>query len=129
MKYLQVVEIKNALTELGKERLPIAYEVAKNIRICNKIIDETSEISREMFEKFSDKDANEKPIQVPDDKNNGQMTMTITDPMNLKMYQEELTKILNSEHLVEFIKIPKARIQNEKLTANVVVPLIDVVIE
>jgi hypothetical protein len=129
MKYFQILEVKNALTELGKERLPIAYEVAKNIRLCNKVIEETAELSREMFEKFADKDKDGKPVQVPDENNQGQMTMKITDPANLLSYQEEIGKILNADHDMEFVKIPKVRIQSEKLTATTIVPLIDIVIE
>jgi hypothetical protein len=129
MKYFQILEVKNALTELGKERLPIAYEVAKNIRLCNKVIEETAELSREMFEKFADKDKDGKPVQVPDENNQGQMTMKITDQANLLSYQEEIGKILNADHDMEFVKIPKVRIQSEKLTATTIVPLIDIVIE
>jgi len=129
MKYYQILEVKNALTDLGRERLPIAYEVAKNIRICNKIIDETAELSKDMFEKFADKGSDNKPIMVPDEKNGNQPTMKITDAVNLAAYQEEIMKILNADHKVEFIKISKIRIQSEKLTASMIVPLIDAIIE
>jgi len=128
MKYLQIVEIKSALTELSKERLPIAYEIAKNIRICNNAIQEMTELSRTIFENFADKDEDGNFIkhQVGDDPNNMQLKISNSDALN--QYQIEFVKLLDVEHDVHFVMIPKARIQTENLLADVLIPLIDVII-
>ena len=55
--------------------------------------------------------------------------MRITDPVMLKNYRDEIERVLNEDHELAFIKIPRSRIQSERLTAAMLVPLIDVVIE
>ena len=132
MKHMQIVEIKNALTDLGRERLPIAYEIAKNLRICNNFIQETADLSKALFEQFADRDTEGNLINYPVETPPGQpeqSQMKISDPAKLKAYQVELVKVLDADHEVDFVKIPKIRIQSEKLVASVVVPLIDVIIE
>jgi hypothetical protein len=129
MKHIEILEVKKALEELGKERLPVAYEVAKNTRICEKILNETSDILREIFEKYADRDEQGTPIQHQDSDPTKGSTMKITDPAMLKNYRDEIERVLNEDHEVTFVKIPRSRIQSERLTASMLVPLIDVVIE
>lgn len=129
MKYFQIVEIKNALTELGKERLPVAYEIAKNIRICNNAVQETQDINKALIEKFCDKNEDGTPKNYPVEGHPEQSQLKIGDPELLKQYSEEWMKALEAEHEMAFVKIPKIRIQSEKLLASVIVPLIDTVIE
>jgi hypothetical protein len=132
MKHMQIVDIKNALTTLGKERLPIAYEIAKNIRMCSNVIQETADLSKELFEKFADKDDQGQlinyPVEVPEGQPE-QTQMRISDPAKLKSYQVELIKVLDADHTIDFVKIPRSKIQSEKLEASILLPLIDIVIE
>jgi hypothetical protein len=129
MKYLELIEIKNALTDLGKEKLPVAYEIAKNIRLCNNAIQETADVTKTLFESYADKDTKGVPINYPVENEPDKTQMRISDPEELKQYQLELFKALEADHVVEFVKIPKSKIQSEKLIASMVVPLIDVIIE
>lgn len=126
MKYAEIFEIKLALDKLGKERLPIAFEVAKNIRIANKILAETQEIAKELHAKFSDKDNKGEPVSYKDDE--GREVSKITDTDKLKEYQVELKKLDTEEHEVTFVKINKAQLAGEKLPAEMLLALIDTII-
>jgi hypothetical protein len=129
MKYMQIIEIKTSLAELGKEKLPIAYEIAKNIRMCNQIIQETQDINKTLVEKFCDKSEDGTPKDYPVENHPEQTQLRIGDPELLKQYQEAWMKALDADHKVDFVKIPKLRIQSEKLLASMLVPLVDTVIE
>lgn len=126
MKYAEIFEIKLALEKLGKERLPVAFEVAKNIRVANKIITETQEIAKELHAKFADKDEKgETKVYKNDD---GQEISKITDPAKLKEYQEELKKLDMEEHEPAFVKIKKSQLDGEKLPAEMLLALVDSII-
>lgn len=126
MKYGEIFEIKLALEKLGKERLPIAFEVAKNIRLANKVLSETQEIAKELHTKFADKD---EKGEVKSYKNEeGQDVAKISDPAKLKEYQDELKKLDSEEHDVPFVKINKSQLVGEKLPAEMLLALVDVII-
>lgn len=125
MRYTEIAEIRNALQVLGNEKLPIAYEVAKNIRKCNRILDEVQDIVKELHGKYADKDEKGTVKQYEED---GKQLAKISDPAQLLAYQQELAKIDTEEHEIEFIKISSSKLDSEKLTGNILVPLIDVVI-
>ena len=129
MNYFQILEIKNALIELGKERLPVAYEIAKNTRLCNQIIAETADLSRELFEKFADRDDNGNLIQYPDESKPMQTMLKIDDPEKLAQHQTERIKLLLAEHAVDFVKVPASSIQAVPLAAAILMPLLDSIIE
>lgn len=128
MKYLQLEQIQRALTELGKERLPIAYEIARNLQLCNKVLGEVTDISRQLFEQYADKDASGKFVQVPQDGNPSNLMLKISDPAKLSLYQVEMQKLANEDHSIEFVKIPMDALKGEKLTAEFLLPLLDVII-
>ncbi|MFA6295596.1 MAG: hypothetical protein WC666_04235 [Candidatus Paceibacterota bacterium] len=127
MKYAEIFEIKLALDKLGKERLPIAFEVAKNLRIAKKILDETQEIAKELHAKFADKDEKGE-IKTYKNEEGGQEVSKITDADKLKEYQTELKKLDAEEHEVVFVKITKSQLAGEKLPAEILVSLIDTII-
>jgi hypothetical protein len=129
MNYFQITEIKNALIELGKERLPVAYEIAKNTRLCNQVINETADLSRELFEKFADRDSEGALIQYPDESKSMQTVLKINDPEKLAQHQAERIKLLLAEHTVDFVKISASSIQAVPLTASILMPLLDSIIE
>jgi hypothetical protein len=124
MKFSEISGIKNALEQLGNERLPIWYEIAKNIRICNKVIDEVQAIAKELFEGFADKDENGKLKQFEE---NGRSVSKITDPEKLKAYSAEVEKLDKDDHEITFHKVSLKKIESEKLQANVLVPLLDTI--
>jgi hypothetical protein len=129
MKYIEILEIKNALTDLSKERLFVAYEIAKNIRRCNAAIEETQAINKALVEKFCDKDAEGNPKNYPVEGRTDQTQLKITDAELLKQYQEEWIKALDADHTIDFVKIPKMKIQSANLVGSTLVPLVDVIIE
>ena len=125
MRYAEIKEIVNALTALGNEKLPIAYEIAKNIRKCNKILTEVDETVKELHTKFVDKDENGEVKQYTE----GDKTFSkISDPDQLKAFNEEIAKIEVDEHEITFHKILFSKIENERLAANALAALIDTVI-
>lgn len=126
MKYAEIFEIKNALTALGKEKLAVAYEVAKNIRICDKVLTETQEIAKELHTKFTDKDEKGE-VKIYKDEEGRDITK-ISDAKLLAQYQEELKKLDSENHEITFIKINKAKLEAEKLSADMLIALIDTVI-
>ena len=126
MKYAQIFEIKRDLQALGKERLPVAFEVAKNIRIADKILNETQEIAKELHTKFTDKD-DKGEVKIYKDEENRDITK-ISDPEKLKQYQEELKKLDSEDHEVTFVKINKSQLAGEKLPAEMILALIDTII-
>jgi hypothetical protein len=126
MKYAEIFMIKDALQKLGKERLTVAFEIAKNIRACDKVLNEAQEIAKELHQKYADKDEKGEVKQYPDDK--GQMLTKISDPALIKDYQVELAKLDTEEHEVVFTKIKKSQISAEKIPGEILVPLIDTVL-
>lgn len=125
MKYAEIMEVRDALVRLGEKDLPVAYEVAKNIRICNSILNETREILQDLHKKFADKDKDGNIIQYEE---NGQQVSKITDKEKLAQYQEELRKLDAEEHEVAFLKVSKASFAGKDVPGLVLVPLVDVVI-
>jgi hypothetical protein len=126
MKFIEIVQIKESLKKLSQERLHVAYEIAKNIRICDKIINETQEIAKELYTKYADVDTNGQVITSRDEE--GRETAKISDPEKIKECQEELTKLDREEHDVQFCKINKTKLEAEKLSADILIPLVDVII-
>jgi hypothetical protein len=126
MKFIEIVQIKESLKNLSQERLHVAYEIAKNIRICDKIINETQEIAKELYTKYADVDGEGKVITSRDKE--GRETAKISDPEKIIECQEELTKLDKEEHDVQFIKINKTKLEAEKLSADILIPLVDVII-
>ncbi len=124
MKIDQITQIKNALNQLGNERLPIAYEIAKNIKTCDKVIDEVQTIVKELFEKYAEKDENGKLKNFEQD---GQLMSKITDAEKLKEYNAELEKVRDDDHEITFHKVLLSKIEAEKLQANTLVPLLDTI--
>jgi hypothetical protein len=118
----QILLIKNSLTFLSKERLFAAYEIAKNLRECDKIIEESKLLSQKLFEMHADKDEDGNFIYEEN-------KVKITDEAAIKRYQEEVRKIIETEHNLIFIKIPSAKLSNEKLPAEILIPLLGVIID
>jgi len=126
MKYGQILNIQKALEELSKERLTIAYEIAKNIRICKNITDETQSLVAEIQLKYADRDENGNILQEFDEKR--RPIFKITNPVKMQQFLGELSKIDNEEHEVTFVKISLNAIKDEKLTAEILLPLLDTVL-
>lgn len=128
MKYFQIEQIQKALTDLSKERLPIAYEIARNLQLCNKVISEVSEVSRQLFEQFADRDEHGEFVRVPQEGNPSNLLMKITDPSKLSAYQQAIQKLAADEHSIPFVTISMDAIKGEKLAAETLLPLLDVIL-
>lgn len=125
MLYTQIVRIKDALTELGKERLPYAYIIAKNIIACEKIIAESNSIIDSIKKTYADKD---EKGDVKWFNENGNSFFKITDPEILKTAQVELDKAMAEDCPISFFTIAVEKIKDLTLPANVLVPLLGTVI-
>ena len=125
MLYTQIVRIKDALFELGKERLPYAYVIAKNILMCEKIINETDPLIDAIKKNFADKDAKGEVILYNE---NGKSFFKITDPELGKMAQKELDKVTAEDHPLTFFTLTTDKIKDLSLPANILVPLLGTVI-
>jgi hypothetical protein len=126
MKYAEIFDIKLALEKLAKEPLKAAFEIAKDIRICTKLLDEGQELTRTLHAQFADRDEEGKIKQYEDEEKRA--IAKISDPDKLKIYQEAIQKLNMEEHEVVFTKINKSKLETEKLSAEILIPLIDVII-
>ena len=122
MKYAKIKLIEDSLTKLGNKELPIAFEIAKNLRACTKITEESEALFKEVFSKYADKDENGNLIQYSQD---GKPTTKITGADKMEQFNVEVAKIDNEEHEIVFIKIPKSALSGKDLAANILVPLMD----
>ncbi len=126
MKFAEILIIKKALMVLGQERLPVAYEIAKNIRICDKIITESKEIANEVYLRYADREENGDVKMYKNEL--GQGVARITDSTRAAECQVELNKLDLEEHDVSFVKFNKNILKAEKLSADTLIPLIDIII-
>lgn len=126
MKYKEIVVIKEALEKLGKEPSDALFEIAKNIRICNVIIDEATSLAKDIISKYADREEDGKIKEYPE--TNGQNTMRVTDPEKMLQLQNNLANLENQEHEVTFVKFSMSKLKNLTLTLDMLIPLIDVII-
>jgi hypothetical protein len=123
MRYAEIVEIHNALQTLGMEKLPIAYEIAKNIRRCTAVIREVQEVISQLVQKYAQKDS-EGNIEFVE---GGQPKFPNAEAK--AQYRAELRKIdMDDSYKVDFHRIAFTRIENEKLGGAVLAPLLDHII-
>ena len=126
MKFAEIVIIKEALEKISLGHLTFAFEIAKNLRICNKVIDETMSVVKDLQRQFLDKDERGEIMVHKDEK--GQDTMKISDPSKLLQYQNAVRKLEEEEHGMAFLTIHKSKIEAEKFAAVEIIPLVDVII-
>jgi hypothetical protein len=126
MNYTEIQNVKQALLKISSERLPIAYEIAKNLKLCNKIIAETDEIMMEIYKKYADKDEKGE-LRVYHDPSEKEM-YKISDNEKLLEYQQALNKLYSEEHDVKFITISKTTLIGQSLYATDLLPLLDIII-
>jgi hypothetical protein len=127
MKFNELVALKNALEALGKERLPIAYELAKNIHLADQAINEAQELARELYTKFVDRDENGDVIPYMDQE--GQQITRITDTTNLNAYLVEIKKMESVDYEINFVKIGKSTLAKKDLLAEQLIPLLSIIDE
>lgn len=127
MKLYQIDQINKALKKLAETDLPIAYELAKNIRACETILDESNEIARELHSRFADKNEKGELIQYPQD---GKEYSRITDTSKALLYTHELAKIEAVEHDIKLVPISKTIFEGKQIPGltNLLIPLIGTII-
>lgn len=138
-------EIRTALQHLGNlPNLPIAYEIAKNLRRVNAVLKEPEELLETLREKQTEKDAEGKPIYFtidnegntvaydPAKKNinpRANLFTRITNLTKLQEFEEQAKKAEKDEFEVDFhvIKYSKLKpyIEKDGIAANPLVPLLD----
>jgi hypothetical protein len=127
MKLNEINTIRQALVLLGEEKFPIVYEIAKNIKLCDKALDEAKIYGKQLTEKFADKNEDGSIKQYIE---NGQSLMKVTDSEDLEHLQHELSKIENEEHDIPFLIISKDLLKSPTISSALrFVPLIDTVIK
>jgi hypothetical protein len=125
MRYVQIAMIHQALTALGQERLPVAYEVAKNLKACDKIMVEVRDLLTILFQKYVDRDLSGNIVEYEED---GQKRNKISDPEQLRQYNEEIAKIDAEDYEIKFTTIPGEKLAGKEIAASILLPLLDVVI-
>lgn len=125
MKFGQIASIHQALTVLGQERLPVAYEVAKNIKACEKVITEVQELVKTLFQTYVDRDLSGNIIEYED---GDKKTNKISDPKQLTLYQEEMNKIDAEDYDIKLTPISGTKFEGKEIAATVLMPLLDSVI-
>lgn len=126
MKLAQVAAIHQSLTILSQERLAAAYEIAKNIRTCESILNEVQELMRVLFTTYVDRDLDGKIKEYEEE--DGKKVNKISDLQQLALYREELAKIDAEERDVKLVPIPAEKISGKELSAAVLMPLLGTVI-
>ena len=126
MKFGQIASIHQALTVLGQERLPVAYEVAKNIKACEKVISEVQDLVKSLFQTYVDRDLSGNVIEYEED--GGKKVNKISDPKQLAAYQEEMNKIDAEDYEIKLATIPGSKFEGKEIAATVLMPLLDSVI-
>src|ERR1039458_6029669 len=135
IKYIKVLDIHEALVQLGNEKLNVAYEIAKNIRICRHPMEDIQGIVKELQEKLTDKDAEGNPVYetVPVGRG-GKQQIPKFDETNSeskkrkKEFEAELKKIENDIHELNFHKIPYTKIKDVPLQGTILAPLLEYII-
>ena len=127
MKLKEIQEIHKSLQKLGEERLPIGYELARNLKLCNNVIKDYEEVASSLFSQYGDKNDSGELVNYAGE--SGQVLLKISDPVLLEQYQKELQKLQGEEHNIKFLKIPKSKLDGRALEGNTLVPLLDVIIE
>lgn len=125
MKYREILVIRQVLDMLAQDSMPAAFELAKNIRICDKIIKDGNELSSTLYDKYADRD-DKGEIKVYED--NGKQVKKITNKTKETEFSAEYEKLLNDEHEVTFSKISSAKLADTKLKPMLLVPLLDVIL-
>lgn len=126
MKYAEVVEIERALQRLGQERLSNWYDVAKNIRIAGKVTKEVADLVREAQKRFAKKDEMGEVVFEP--AGGELMRPVFATTEDKKAFHEVIKQIDEEERKVSFHKFPMSRLKDLNLPANVMAPLLDVVV-
>jgi hypothetical protein len=126
MKIAEIALIKSKLELMSKENLTFAYEIAKNLRICNKYLDEGFSIVKELQLQFVDRDEKGEIKVYKDEKD--QDIYRITDPIKFPQYQEAVRKLEDEDHNPQFVTINKSKIEAGHFSDEALLPLIDVII-
>lgn len=126
MRYQEIAEIRLALLELMNERLPVAYEIAKNIKECEKITTEVQELVTTMQQMYADKDEQGKIVT---EKAVDGILVKFSDPARRDAYQREILKINQENHEIVFKKIQSSALKDINLPARILLPLVDIIIE
>lgn len=127
MRLVEIDKIKKSLDTLAKEPATIAYELAKNIRLCDAILTEANSIAQTIHNGFADKDADGKLI-VYREEETGKDLYKITDPAKAALFTTEMQKLETEEHNIPFVKIKRSQIKNMSILPTVLLPLIDCII-
>lgn len=125
MKFVQIANIHQALNVLAQERLPVAYEIAKNIKECDKVITEVQELLKVLFQTYVDRDLSGNIITYTE---NDKQVNKISDPNQLKLYNEEIAKIDAEDHDIKLTPISGEKFAGKEIPATVLLPLLDTVI-
>lgn len=126
MRYPEILEIRIALMELINERLPVAYEIAKNIKSCEKVITEVQELVTTIQQLYADKDEHGKIIteQTADG-----IIVKFSEPLRREAYQKEILKINQEDYKLDFKRIKSSSLKDIHLPARILLPLVDTIIE
>ena len=125
MQHAQIISIHQALLALGTEKLPIAYEIAKNVKMCERVMAETRELIQTIFKKYADRDDKGNLLEIVED---GKKRHQVTVPENVAQCNEELAKVEKEEHDIKFVPISSSIVIGKDIPVTTLVPLLDTII-
>jgi hypothetical protein len=132
---LEIQDMFVALQKLGERDLPIAYELAKNMRILKKEIAAYEEDRNTVHEKFADKDAGGAFIEYIEKDMYGrdERVRKISDPAKLMEFNREHEKMLKDVRDVIVHRVLLKRVTNGRdgrerdLPAMLLAPLLETI--
>jgi len=125
MKFQQIMECKLALEALSSEyNLPIAYELAKNLKRTVKVLNDATDIAKDIGRKFAE-------TEGENFKRDKDGMLIFKSPEDKVAYDAEIAKLNHDDLEIEFHKIPirkiKKYIEEHGIKGVYLAPLIDVV--
>jgi hypothetical protein len=132
MKLAELATIKAALEGLGKQKLPIWYEIAKNLKAVNKVLNDANEVRQDLWNKYADKVEGTEEVKeyigeagTPEA---GKPYTKITDKADLKECMAQMKAMDEDDSFtVNFHRILASRVSAKDLEGLYGEPLIDVV--
>jgi hypothetical protein len=132
MKLAELATIKAALEGLGRQKLPIWYEIAKNLKAVNKVLNEANEVRQDLWNKYADKEEDGKTVKeymgdkgTPEE---GKPYTKISDKADLKECMAQMKAMDEDDsYEVKFHRILASRVSAKDLEGVYGEPLIDVI--
>jgi hypothetical protein len=120
MKVAKLQSILGALQALGQQKLPIGYEIAKNIRRCEQALAETNDVVKALVRKHAVK----RPDGEPSYEVRGDRMFPVFDEENRGLYAAEIRKVDEESVEVDLHRVLVARLEGIPVEGSLLAPLL-----